>query len=60
MLFDAKQELFRDGNLTRLKKPSKIEKFPKEGCKECVKEMYAVGPTGFPKNNCGFCGARLR
>ena len=42
------------------KKPVKIKQFPKEGCKECVKEMIAVGPEGFPKNNCGYCGARLR
>ena len=46
--------------MTRKKAPGKVEKFPKEGCKECVKEMIAVGPEGFPKNNCGYCGARLR
>lgn len=42
------------------KKPVKILKFPKEGCKECVKQMYVVGNNGLPVNNCGYCGARLR
>ncbi len=42
------------------KKPAKISTFPKEGCTQCVKEMLAVGKNGMPKNNCGYCGARLR
>ena len=41
------------------KKPAKISTFPKEGCTQCVKEMLAVGKNGMPKNNCGYCGARL-
>lgn len=45
--------------MTRLKKP-KVTQFDEEGCKMCVKEMYAVNKFGFPKNNCGYCGARLR
>lgn len=46
--------------MTRKKAPGKVEKFPKEGCKECVKEMFSVGSNGMPINNCRFCGARLR